>query len=131
MNRLEARIRDYLASHLELLEPGLTLVQKEYELKSTFGAGGFIDILARDRLGHLVVIEIKRSDQAARSAIHELTKYVALLASGQGVRYDQMRAVLLSTDWHELAVPFSEYLGLCKVPTEGFCCASRQLGQNG
>ena len=85
MNRLEARIRDYLAAHLELIEVGLTLVKIELAVASPFGAGGVIDVLARDRFGHLVVVEIKRSDQSARSALHEITKYVALLKASYGV----------------------------------------------
>lgn len=119
MNNLEAKIRDYLADNLSILDSGLQLIKKEFPLKNEFGAGGFIDILARDEHGHLVVIEIKRSDQAARSALHELTKYVALLKSTQGISADRIRALLVSTDWRELAVPFSEYQRVCEVPTEG------------
>jgi hypothetical protein len=128
MNRLEARIRDALADHLEWLEPGLRLVAAEYPLKNRLGAGGFVDILARDRCDHLVVIEIKRSDQTARSAIHELTKYIALLGADQGLRRDQLRAMLLSTEWNELAVPFSEYLRASDVPTEGFVIYTEETG---
>jgi hypothetical protein len=115
-NQLEARIRDY---YLTQIEPGLVLVEKEFKLANPFGAGGSIDILSKDGLGHFVVIELKRSDQAARAALHELTKYVALLKSTLGVRTEQIRALLLSTDWNELAVPFSEYLKICEMPTGG------------
>lgn len=128
MNRLEARIRDYLALHIQLLEDGLTFVSKEYELSNRLGSNGFVDLLARDRFGHLVVIEIKRSDQAARSAIHEITKYVALLRADQGLGRDQIRAMLLSTEWNELAVPFSEYLKVCEVPTEGLVITAEESG---
>ncbi|GFE81511.1 hypothetical protein GCM10011487_35110 [Steroidobacter agaridevorans] len=127
-DHLESRIRDYLADHLELLESNLTLISREYKLDNEFGAGGFIDILARDAFGHFVVIEIKRSDQAARAAIHELQKYVALLRADQGLRPDQVRAILVSTHWHELAVPFSEYLKISDVPTEGFILVAEQSG---
>lgn len=120
MNQHEARIRDYLSQRLDLVEPGLLLVEKEFKVRSGMGAGGSIDILAKDAFGHLVVIEIKRSDQAARAALHELTKYVALLKSSQGLQLDRIRVLLLSTEWHELAVPFSEYLKTVEVPTEGF-----------
>jgi hypothetical protein len=128
MNRLESRIRDYLAEHLTLLELGLVLVQKEFRLANPFGAGGSIDILAKDKLGHFVVIEIKRSDQSARSALHELTKYVALLRSTLGIRTEQIRALLLSTDWNELAVPFSEYQKVCEVPTDGLVLTTQPDG---
>lgn len=120
MNRLEARIRDYLAKNLNVIARDLTLVRTEFPLSNSAGAGGSIDILARDLAGHYVVIEIKRSDQTARAALHELTKYVALLKSTLGVRPDQIRALLLSTEWHELAVPFSEYRRICEVPADGY-----------
>lgn len=117
--RLEWKIRDYLARHLDLIESPLTLIAKEFELKSNHGAGGFVDILAKDGFGHTVVIEIKRSNQTARAALHELTKYVSLLRASQGLRQDQIRSILISTDWHELALPFSEYIQTSETPTLG------------
>lgn len=128
MNQHEARIRDFLCHHLELIEPGMQLVQKEYKIQSENGAGGSIDILARDSYGHFVIIEIKRSDQAARAALHELTKYIALLKSSQGIQPEMIRVLLLSTEWHELVVPFSEYLKSVEVATQGFLIDANQEG---
>src|SRR5665213_2005039 len=108
-NRLEDKIRDYLADHLELLETGLQFVDKEYELASSLGAGGRIDILARDICGNVVVIEIKRSDQAARDALHEIHKYTALFRISQGLDESRIRLIVVSTEWHELRVPLSEF----------------------
>lgn len=119
MNRLENKIRDFLALNIDVLGKNLTLVDKEFPLKNPDGAGGSIDLLAKDQFGHFVIIELKRSDQAARAALHELYKYTALLRSQMGLRRDQLRVMLVSTEWHELAVPFSEYLEVCLVPTEG------------
>ena len=128
MNRLEAKIRDCLAANLDMVEPGLVLVKTEFALANSAGAGGFIDILARDPLKHYVVIEIKRSDQTARAALHELTKYVALLKATLGIRPEQIRALLLSTEWRELAVPFAEYRRICEVPTDGYTLAVNSDG---
>lgn len=128
MDGFEWRIRDYIAGNLELVEPGLMLVQKEFPLPSAFGASGAIDILARDELGHYVVMEIKRSNKTARAALHELTKYSSLLKASLGIRPDRIRALLLSTEWHELAVPFSEYQNVCEVPTDGFVISAEQSG---
>lgn len=108
--RSESELRDYLAEHLEIVEPDLTLVKMEYPLANPAGARGFIDIVARDSCDDLVVIELKRSDQTARQALHELEKYVALLAADRGVRVDRLRCILVSTTWHELAVPFARFL---------------------
>jgi hypothetical protein len=128
-NQLEARIRDYLAAHLDDIETGLTLVQAELTLPGAFGAGGVVDILARDRFGHVVVIEIKRSDQSARAALHELSKYAALLKTNQGVPEDRMRALLISTSWHELAASFTEYQRCSRVPLEGLVIEAEEDGR--
>ncbi|WP_230589635.1 endonuclease NucS domain-containing protein [Pseudomonas chlororaphis] len=128
MNRLEDRIKNYLAGNLSLIEDGLTLVKKEFPLGNADGADGVIDILARDGFGHYVVIEIKRSDQVARAALHELTKYTALLKSTMGVRPENIRALLLSTAWHELGVPFTEYCRVCEVPTQGYILYANEDG---
>lgn len=107
----EATLRKHLATHLDLIETGLLLVEEEHRVKNEHGADGSIDILARDGAGDLVVIELKRADQTARQALHELEKYVALLAADRGVRVDRLRCILLSTDWHELLVPFTRFVG--------------------
>ena len=61
----ENAIRDELAMRLDLIEPGLVLLAKEYKLPNKAGSAGRIDILARDETGCLVVIELKRSNAAA------------------------------------------------------------------
>ncbi len=116
----EEEIRDSLAARLESLEPGLELIETEYKLPNPIGGKGFIDILARDRFGLLVVIEIKRSDATARQAIHEIFKYTALLRSNHGLAEDAVRCVVLSTDWHELRVPFSEFTASVPYHVDGY-----------
>lgn len=117
--RTEAEIRDQLARHLDLIEPGLTLIQKERLLPNDKGARGFIDIFARGAVGQLVIIEIKRSDATARQAIHELTKYAALLKQNALVKDTEVRLIVASTDWHELLVPFSEFARSTPYACEG------------
>jgi hypothetical protein len=55
---LESHLRDFLASHLDRVEPGLTLVEHGVEYAIT---GGRIDILAKGSDGKFVVIELKVS----------------------------------------------------------------------
>lgn len=105
----EADIRDYLAAHLSLIEPGLTLLDTEFYLPNRGGAAGFLDIFARDQSDKLVIIEIKRTDAAAREAIQELYKYVPLLRERFLVKDVDVRLILLSVAWHELAMPFAEF----------------------
>jgi len=73
---LEAELRDLLATQIHVLESGLVLVDKEKYIPNTLGTRSFIDLLARDTDNKWVLIEVKRSDAAAREAIHEIYKYV-------------------------------------------------------
>lgn len=116
----ENLIRDQLATRLDLIEPGLELLATEYVVGNPDGAGGRIDILARDRLGNIVVIELKRSDQAARTALHELMKYIALVQVQRGLTAERLRAVLVSTEWHELLTPFSEQVHTSRYSLQGY-----------
>ncbi len=116
----ENRIRDFLAGHLDLLEDRLALFETEYRLASPSGAGGRIDIVARDKFGHFVLIEIKRSDSSARQALHEIFKYSALFRTTLGIDHTRVRVMIVSTDWHELLAPLSECADEFQAPLEGF-----------
>lgn len=104
----EAAIRDYLADSLGFIESGLTLLEKEHYLPNTSGSNGFVDILAKDPFNNFVVIEIKRSRQASRQTLQELFKYISLLKQNYHARDSEIRCIIISTDWSELLVPFSE-----------------------
>jgi hypothetical protein len=116
----EARIRDELSKRLDVLEPGLALRSVEFRLPNRHGASGSIDILATDRFSATVIIEIKKSNQTARQALHELHKYVALIKSDHGLRDSQVRCILVSTEWHELLIPFSEFSRIAPWTVEGY-----------
>jgi len=117
--RDEAGLRDHLALNLDLIEPGLTLVKVEYTLENPDGAGGRVDILARDRFGHVVCIEVKRSDQSARAALNELSKYVTLLHRRDRVTLERIRCVVVSTHWSELLLPLSYFAAFASFDVEG------------
>jgi hypothetical protein len=118
----EASIRDFLAKNLYLIEnqTGLKLIQKEFPLGNVSGAGGRIDILAKDQFDIFVVIEIKKSNKTAREALHELHKYTSLFRTIQGVSADRIRCILISTHWHELLVPFSNFVRIFDYPVDGY-----------
>ena len=118
--RLEDKIRRHLAEHLEILEEGLTLLHEEYVIPNTAGASGRVDIIAKDIFGNVVVIEIKRSNQASREALHELNKYTSLLRIRQGLTETSVRVMIVSTEWHELLVPLSEYSRNTRYKVNGF-----------
>src|SRR5690242_20636606 len=123
----EAGLRDHIAANLHLVEQGLELLKVEYVLDNPSGAGGRIDILARDRLDHVVCIEIKRSDQSARAALNELSKYVSLLYELDRVPKEIIRCIVVSTDWDELLLPLSYFAVSSGVDV----VALRAIVQNG
>jgi hypothetical protein len=116
----ENAIREKLSETLDLLEPGLALVEVNHKLPNELGGKGFVDILARDLTGKFVIIELKRSDDSARSALFEILKYMPLFRRLHGILASQVRCFVVSTTWHELRVPFSEFRRLCETQTEGF-----------
>src|ERR1700679_433572 len=106
---LEAELRDLLSVQLEAIEPGLILVKKEQYIPNDLGTRSFIDLLARDREDRWVLIELKRSGAASREAIHEIYKYIEGVKAHLRVRDDEVRAIIASTDWKELLVPYSRF----------------------
>ncbi|MCV2882164.1 endonuclease NucS domain-containing protein [Actibacterium sp. XHP0104] len=126
---VEADIRDYLAQNLDILEPGLTLIKKEKYLPNDEGSSGFVDIFCKDSANRLLIVEIKKSDAASRQAIHELSKYVALLKKNKLLRDSEIRLAVVSTQWHELSVPFSEFLRTSPYDCVGYSIEVRESGE--
>jgi len=89
----ESHLRDYLVNNLHQIESGLKIYRDEEDNAITgveFDAGGKrIDILAVDKYGNLVVIELKVS-KGYEKAIGQLLRYKAWvrdnLAEGKTVR---------------------------------------------
>lgn len=86
----ERDLRNYLAKNLVLIEPGLKLYEEEGFNGVEYPVGGrFIDILAVDAKGGLLVIELKVSRGYDRT-VGQLLRYMAWvtknLAGGKQVR---------------------------------------------
>ncbi|MCU1752788.1 endonuclease NucS domain-containing protein [Pseudomonas sp. 6D_7.1_Bac1] len=116
----EDELRDHLAQNLTIIESGLRLIRTNFVVDNPLGVGGAFDILGRDQFGNFVIIEVKRSDQAARQALHELSKYIALFMEDQKVDSHKIRCFVVSTHWHELDVPLSLFKDSCPVEVKGF-----------
>ncbi len=69
---VEAHLQEMLAAQIELLGTGHTLVRREYPT-----AIGPVDILAKDRAGATVAVEIKRRGDI--DGVEQLTRYLELL----------------------------------------------------
>ena len=69
---LERHLQSELRREIEQLEPGLEIIDQGLERSVE---SGFIDILARDAVGALVVIELK-AGMAKREAVGQITGYM-------------------------------------------------------
>ena len=69
---VEAHLQELLAALPESIEPGLTLVRREYPT-----AVGPVDLLCRDASGTTVAIEVKRRGEI--DGVEQLTRYIDCL----------------------------------------------------
>lgn len=93
---LERDLQRYLAENLECIEPGLKLYEADDLVGFEFEAGGGrrIDILAVDRLGGLVVIELKVSKGYDR-VVGQLLRYVNWVRQNLAERGQNVRGVIV------------------------------------
>ncbi|MFT4270433.1 MAG: endonuclease NucS [Pantoea sp.] len=120
MKVYEEEIRENVAKYLNLLDPSLRLVDQEYFIQTANGRVAYIDILAKDDFGCFTIIEIKKSDQTARSAIQQLMKYAGMLKSKYNIEEDKIRCVVISTVWRELKEAFDEYARVSQYEFKGY-----------
>ncbi|MBU2932211.1 endonuclease NucS domain-containing protein [Vibrio cyclitrophicus] len=106
----ENKIRDSLANNLSMIDSAYRLVDKEHYLRNEQGSRGFIDILATNAENQHIIIEVKRANTSSREAIHELLKYIEGIKVNKGANDDEIIAVIVSTEWKELLVPFSSFV---------------------
>lgn len=101
----EKIIQKKLAKNLTLLEDRLVFLEEEHLLPNKDGAKGFIDILAKDKLGNRVIIELKKSNQSSRQALHEIFKYVSLFSIHHGLPSHKIRCfIYIFTCWENRTV---------------------------
>jgi len=68
---VEQALRDFLAANISRVEPGLNLVQKEFDTREV----GRIDLLCKDKSGAHVVIELKREKENDK-VVGQILRYV-------------------------------------------------------
>jgi hypothetical protein len=97
----EADLRNYLSKNLPIIEAGLKLYQDEGITGIEFSVGGrFIDILAVDASGALVVIELKVSRGYDR-VVGQLMRYMAWIRLNQAEPGQQVRGVIIAREISE------------------------------
>lgn len=92
---LEQHLQETLRAEIDQLEPGLVVIDGDSERSV---ASGYIDILARDANGALVVIELKRGE-AKRDAIGQILGYMGDLAAEESVT--TIRGILVAGDFDQ------------------------------
>lgn len=115
----EAALRDLIAKKIDKLKPGLTLLKEEQYIPGRHGTKSFIDLYAKDEKERHVLIELKRSDAAARQAIHEVNKYVEQVKQYFGAKDTEIHVIIASTEWEELLLSFSRFYADAGFSVEG------------
>jgi hypothetical protein len=128
MSPSEHTVRDALCSRLGLIEPGLSLLNKEQYVPNVLGTRSFIDIFAVDSRGKYTIIELKRSNAASRQAIHEIYKYIEGIKNHFGLQEDEIRVIIISTEWHELLVPYSSFVLNTTMDVTGYALQIDEKG---
>ncbi|HBS6108912.1 endonuclease NucS domain-containing protein [Klebsiella pneumoniae] len=115
----ENELRDLVCERMDVFGEDLILLDKEKYIPNKLGTKSFIDIYAKDKQNNHVLIELKRSNQAARQALHEVMKYAEGVKSYFGANDDEIRIIIASTEWSELLVPFSSLVHSIQFPLKG------------
>jgi len=94
----ESDLRDFLCRNLHLLEPGLRVYEDEGIRGVEFPAGGrFIDVLAVDREGGFVVIELKVSRGYDR-VVGQLLRYMGWVAENMAEPGQRVRGFIVARE---------------------------------
>jgi hypothetical protein len=92
----EADLRNYLSKNLNKLEPGLQIYEEEGITGIEFPVGGrFIDILATDANGDLVVIELKVS-RGYDKVVGQLMRYTGWIRKNLAESHQNVRGVIVA-----------------------------------
>ena len=97
----ESDLRDFLARHLTIIEPGLQLYEDEGITGVEFPVGGrFADLLAVDARGCLIVIELKVSRGYDR-VVGQLLRYMAWIRAHQAEAGQCVRGMIIAREISE------------------------------
>ncbi|BEP17678.1 endonuclease NucS [Pyrofollis japonicus] len=100
----EREISDYIAENPDIIEEGLHVISRERRIGE-----GYADIIARDKKGNYVVIEVKRVT-ATKDAVKQLFSYVEELRKANPNA--PVRGILVAPSATKDAVILAQSLGL-------------------
>lgn len=87
----EANIEAFLASDLDQIEPGLTLIGRQHNAPPV----GRIDLLCQDRRGNLVVLEVKTPDASTDSVIDQIEAYIGWAMEHMAKLGQRVRGIII------------------------------------
>ena len=105
---VEADLQVLLAAMPETIEPGLTLIRREYPT-----AVGPVDLLCRDAVGQTVAIEIKRRGEI--DGVEQLTRYIDCLHADSALGKVRGIFVAQSIKPQARVLAESRNIGWCEV----------------
>ncbi len=97
---LEKDLHSYLAARVEKLEAGLRIVENGFEFQIDAGR---IDILAKDRDGNLVVIELK-AGKAKDNALGQIIGYMGCMTTIEKFQNIPIRGILIASGFEQRVV---------------------------
>lgn len=97
--QVEKAIEDFYAVNLDLLEPGLTLVESGRQYQTSIGR---MDLLCQDSNGTYVVVEIK-AGEAENGVFGQVMRYVGWVDRNLEGGTGNVRAILLAGSFSEKA----------------------------
>lgn len=87
----EANLESILIEHLDVIEPGLALVQRQYVCPGV----GRIDLLCQDKHGNLVVLELKKFGARQDSIIDQVTRYMGWVQKHVAKGNQKVRGIIV------------------------------------
>ena len=109
LDGVERELQELLATHPTAIEPGLTLVKREF-----FTDLGPVDLLCRDGQGQAVAVEIKRIGEIA--GVDQLTRYLERME--RDPMLTPVRGVLAATEVKPQARVLAESRGIYCVEVD-------------
>jgi hypothetical protein len=87
----EAHLEDLIASDLDQIETGLTLIGRQHDA----GAAGRIDLLCKSSVGDIVVVELKRISARAAGVVEQTMAYVGWARRHLAGPNQQVRGIIV------------------------------------
>lgn len=115
----ESELEDLLCRDLSIVDPGWLLIGRQVRTSS----GKYIDLLALDQEGRVIVLELKR-DQTPREAVAQLLDYGSWVVDLEAAELDRIYAAYQQKHAAEAAETLPEaflrHFGTEDAPTETF-----------